>query len=53
MTNEGILIKFTIIADQIPYIFMNVSGNQHKDTMADPAPRSFLVITRSFLVITT
>ena len=31
-------IKFTIIADQIPDIFMNVTGNQHKTTKADPAP---------------
>ena len=37
MTNVGILIKFTIIADQIPDIFMNVSGYQHKTTKADPA----------------
>ena len=36
--NVGILIKFTIIADQIPDIFINVSGYQHKTTKADPAP---------------
>ena len=29
-TNVGILIKFTVIADQIHDIFKNVTGNQHK-----------------------
>ena len=28
--NVGILIKFTIIADHIHDIFINVKGNQHK-----------------------
>ena len=29
--NVGILIKFTIIADQMHDIFINVTGNQHKN----------------------
>ena len=28
-TNVGILIKFTVLADQIHDIFINVTGNKH------------------------
>ena len=54
-TNVGILIKFTIIADQIPDIFMNVSGNQHKTTKADPAPahRARAPLFENFLIFST
>ena len=37
-TNVGILIKLTIIANQIRDLFMTVTGNHHKTTKTDPAP---------------